>query len=192
VRFASGTIVVACIAAAATFGAGCSFLVSFDDQPSCDGGLCAVDASVGIDAVADGAVDSAGDGAKDGGRDAPADALPPNYAPCKGLNAGSYCANDGPDAYAGPKSDLLNCDGGKIYAVKPCGDAGCLAMPNPFPDCCNECPTKQNGTYCGRDFAGFPAANADILVGCQLGNAVQVFACPHGCKSSSNAASCYP
>ena len=42
------------------------------------------------------------------------------------------------------------------------------------------------------NFAGFPAANSDILISCQLGNVVQNFLCPHGCKSNGTAASCYP
>jgi hypothetical protein len=85
------------------------------------------------------------------------------------------------------------CDGGAIVSVRAC-DAGCLAMINPFPDTCNECNAKPNGLYCGRDFAGFPAENADFLIQCQATNAVQIVACAHGCRSrtATTAAACAP
>lgn len=176
------------VALAAAAG-GCTFVVSFDTVPSspCDGGAC-LDATAG---------DDASDAAFDAGVDtiAPSDASDApdvEYAPCKGLANGLYCADDHVTGYRGPLSDLVTCDGGAIAKVRQCGAAGCLAMKDPFPDTCNECPTKANGTYCGRDFAGFPTSNSDILIGCQSGNVVTNFPCPHGCKSNGTAASCYP
>ena len=114
-------------------------------------------------------------------------------APCSGLKDGTYCANDGLHDYRGPPSDLVDCDGGAIASVRAC-DAGCLAMTNPFPDTCNECNTKPNGLYCGRDFPGFPATNADFLIQCQATNAVQIVACARGCRSrtATTAAACSP
>ncbi len=170
---------------AVAFGAGCTFLVSFNDAATgdCDGGLCVdattPDAGPGID----------GDVPNDA---AAADVPDVEYAPCKGLSSGVYCADDHIKSYRGPLSDLITCDAGAILKVRACGDAGCIAMKDPFPDTCNECPTKPAGTYCGRDFAGFPAANSDILISCQLGNVVQNFLCPHGCKSNGTMAACYP
>ena len=171
-------------------GTGCTFLVSFDQATSdaCDGGDCGdattVDASPSGDGGADGNVPTDA---------AAADVPDVEYAPCKGLSNGVYCGDDHIRSYRGPLSDLVTCDGGVIARVRACGsDAGCIAMKDPFPDTCNECPTKPTGTYCGRDFAGFPAANSDILISCQLGNVVQNFLCTHGCKSNGTTASCYP
>ena len=86
----------------------------------------------------------------------------------------------------------MTCDAGGVWKVRHCGDAGCVSMADPFADTCNECPTKANGTYCGRDFAAFPTSDSDILIGCQGGNVVQDYLCPHGCKSNGTAASCFP
>ena len=169
--------------------AGCTFLVSFDDAPAgeCDGGDC-------FDATApDVAPGDDGGVRPDAVSDANAADVPDvEYAPCKGLASGTYCADDHIKSYRGPLSDLVSCDAGVISKVRACGDAGCIAMKDPFPDTCNECPTKPAGTYCGRDFAGFPATDSDILISCQLGNVVQNFLCPHGCKSNGTTASCYP
>ena len=44
----------------------------------------------------------------------------------------------------------------------------------------------------GRDFAAFPTSDSDILIGCQGGNVVQDYLCPHGCKSNGTAATCFP
>jgi len=176
-------------AIAVAVGAGCTFLVKFDDAPPgfCDGGACE-DASVADASHDDAAIDSAND-ASDAST---IDASDAPYAPCKGLANGLYCADDHIVMYRGPLTDLVTCDGGAIDKVRACGSAGCLAMKDPFPDTCNECPAKANGTYCGRDFAGFPTTDSDILIGCQGGAVVTNYPCPHGCKSNGSAAACYP
>jgi hypothetical protein len=170
----------------ALVGAGCTFLVTFDDaMPApCDGGACD-DA-----AIVDGAVDA--HAAADANDASAPDAPDAPYAPCKGLASGLYCADDHVMGYRGPLTDLVTCADGGIANVRACGSAGCLAMKDPFPDTCNECPAKANGNYCGRDFAGFPPDDSDILIGCQGGNVVTNYPCPHGCKSNGSAASCYP
>jgi hypothetical protein len=163
----------------------CSFLVQFDDVPggACDGGLCA-------DAEA---------GSRDRGGDEPAQsdvldedaaAAPDQYAPCANNVDGYYCATDGLHGYDGSPNDLVFCQEGGVGKVVDC-DAGCLALPAPFPDACNPCGGKADGTYCGRDLAGFPATDADFLLQCQSGNAVQKVACPHGCQSKPPMSACY-
>lgn len=180
-RIALGALAIAaCLALA---GAACTLVATFDDQASCDGGLC-------VDA---GALDGP---SIDAGRDAhPADAASDaKYAPCEGLSSGLYCGTDHLHAYRGPATDLVVCDGGAIARVTPC-TGGCISMPDPFPDTCNECGTKPTGRYCGRDFAAFPhgdGGNDDMLIGCQSGNVDTNFPCAHGCKSNGDAASCNP
>jgi hypothetical protein len=157
-------------------GAGCTFLIDFQDQPACDGGACA-------DAAADG-----GDGAV-----LLPDVADGPYAPCEGLGNGAYCGTDHLKAYRGSANDLVQCaDGGLAKAIF-C-DGGCLSMPDPFPDTCGGCLGKANGTYCGRDFPDFPhgaGGDDDFLIGCQSDNTVVNSPCPHGCKSSGADASCY-
>jgi hypothetical protein len=165
----------------ATGHVACTLLARFDDLPPrelADGG-----AEAGLDGVAP-ALDSASDT-----ESAPPDAGP-DVDPCSGHVNGSYCGTDGLDdpALAG---DLVRCDGGAVAEVIAC-DGGCLALSNPFPDTCNGCNVKPNGTYCGRDFSTFPASDADWLIQCQSGNAAQKVACQHGCLSNGAAASCAP
>jgi hypothetical protein len=176
--------------AASICAASCSLLVQFHDQ------------AAGDDA---GAPDDSGTAPADGSMTIEPDtstvdvvqpmkeagAPPDHYTPCSGLQNGYYCANDGPTAFAGPASDLLYCDDGGIGAASPC-DGGCLHLPDPFPDACNPCPGVENGLYCGRDLAGFPAYNADFLIQCQNGDTVQQVACVHGCGSNGKMSACFP
>lgn len=172
-------------ALAPVLAVGCSALVQFHDQPACDGGSCE-------DASDERAGPSTGDASDDGAASRASDAAPrpDHYAPCAALASGYYCADDGPDAFAGPPSDLLYCSDGGIAQATVC-DGGCLHTPAPFPDACNPCPEVPNGLYCGRQLAGFPSENADFLIQCQSGDSVQIVACPHGCGSNGAMSACY-
>jgi hypothetical protein len=166
----------------------CSLIVQFHDQPVGDEASApGDDAAMNDDAAPDGTVDTGiadtGSSKKDAG---PA---PDHYAPCSGLINGYYCANDGPHDFTGPSNDLLVCDEGGIGQTIPC-DGGCVDLPAPFPDACNPCVGVDDGLYCGRDLAGFPAENADFLIQCQSGNTVQQVACLHGCGSDGKMSSC--
>jgi len=189
---------LAMAAAAAALTASCTLLVQFHDASGggCEGGFCGDDASTPEDhfvPTPDSGVDVQPEAANDAGtvdvavKEAGAD----HYAPCGNLASGFYCAEDGLHGYAGSPDDLVQCDDGGIFKVTLC-DGGCLPLPAPFPDACNPCPGNPNGTYCGRDLAGFPAENADFLIQCQSANVVQSVACAHGCKSSGTSSSCLP
>jgi len=164
---------------------GCTALVTFHDQASCDGGLCmsGYDAGPFSDA-------GTGDEADGSGDSAPKPDGP--YAPCMGLPDGHYCADDHLVDYAGLLTDLVECADGGIGTVTACGSAGCISMIDPFPDTCSQCPTKPDGNYCGRDFPGFPTEDADFLIGCQSGRVVVDNPCAHGCMSNGSASACYP
>jgi len=179
--------------AASLCAASCSLVVQFHDQDA--GGVAGDDA---------GTLDDTGVEPEDSGTLIDPDATvvdsapplkeagvkPDHYAPCSGLVNGYYCANDGPTAFSGPPTDLLFCDEGGIGQAFTC-DGGCLDLPAPFPDACNPCVGVADGTYCGRDLAGFPAYNADFLIQCQTGNTVQQVACAHGCGSNGKMSACY-
>jgi hypothetical protein len=191
---------LALASAAAALTASCTLLVQFHDAPGggCEGGFCGDDASVLEDSFVPPTADSGVDGAHDaaatgdaGKVEAAVEAGPDHYAPCDDLASGFYCAEDGLHGYAGSPDDLVQCADGGIAKVTLC-DGGCLPLPAPFPDACNPCPGNPDGTYCGRNLAGFPAVNADFLIQCQTGNVVQSVACAHGCDSSGTSSSCYP
>jgi hypothetical protein len=192
---------LAMAAAAAALSASCTLLVQFNDAPGggCEGGFCGSDGSVSgenvvpsPDAGADAGQDATTDAGKDASKvEASAEAGADHYAPCGNLASGYYCAEDGLHGYAGSPDDLVQCADGGIFKVTLC-DGGCLPLPAPFPDACNPCPGNADGTYCGRDLAGFPAINGDFLIQCQSANVVQSVACAHGCKSSGTSSSCYP
>ncbi|MGH7295653.1 MAG: hypothetical protein ACRELB_11995 [Polyangiaceae bacterium] len=195
-RYTSLAVSVIAAAAATT---SCTLLVQFHDAAdACDGAFCA-DGSQPSAEGGPGSPDGAGGDGADGpvaeaapnGDGAAGDAGVDQYAPCKGLASGYYCATDGLNHYAGPVVDLVQCSDGGIAKVTSC-DGGCLSLPAPFPDACNPCPGHGDGLYCGRDLPGFPTVNADFLIQCQSGNVVQDVACAHGCKSSGTASSCYP
>jgi hypothetical protein len=170
--------IVAIVTVAAASSGACTLLARFDDLPPLDAGI---DAPPSLDgsAASDAPSSSDANDAAEAGAD---------VDPCVGHATGSYCGNDGLDA---PATDLVRCDGGAVAEIIAC-DAGCLSLSNPFPDTCNGCNTKPNGAYCGRDFPVFPAADSDWLIQCQLGNAVQLVACQHGCLSNAAASSCAP
>lgn len=192
-------LAIAATAAALTLS--CSLLVQFHDAPggACEGGFCGDDASVTEENVIppmDASVDAGHDAvAADAGKvEAAVEAETDHYAPCGDLSNGFYCAEDGLHGYTGSPDDLVQCSDaspGSIAKVTLC-DGGCLPLPAPFPDACNPCPGNPDGTYCGRNLAGFPAVNADFLIQCQSGNVVQSVACAHGCDSVGTSSTCYP
>jgi hypothetical protein len=170
--------------------ASCTFLVQFHDQGGDgDAGGASEDGSAPIDTGSAGMPESG----SDTGSAPPKDATSTvdHYDPCQGLINGYYCANDGPKSFAGPMTDLIICEAGVIATAQMCPGA-CLKLPDPFPDACDPCPGVADGLYCGRDLAGFPSYNADFLIQCQSGSAVQQVACTHGCDSLGKMSQCYP
>jgi hypothetical protein len=169
--------------------AGCTLLIPFDEIPSEDAGA---DASIDV-ALAERA---------DADADAGADAAPFDAAPeadvldldaltsCEGKSSGLYCGNNQID-YPGSKDDLVMCDGGKVWQVQHCdGGSGCIRMPNPQPDQCDECWRKANGYYCGRDMPGWAARNDKLRVRCMAGGSVGVEICPNDCVSNGAQSTC--
>jgi hypothetical protein len=174
------------IATVAAGSAACTLLARFDDLPLLDAGVDASANEAGPDSAPpdDGHAPEASP--VDAGVDVEVDA---NVDPCVGKTSGAYCGGDGV-VYS--SADLVLCDGGAVALIVAC-DGGCLPLSNPFPDTCNECNAKPDGgSFCGRDFPGFPARDADWLIQCQQGNAVQRTACQHGCISSGASSACAP
>lgn len=186
----------------ASFGWGCTFLISFDEEA--DGGSAATD-----DASTPTTRD-AGDGSTTTPRDA-GDAAVLAEPPCdtnfplgqvSGCNTfqnnGQACATNSsftsyPAGYT-RSNDIVTCQntGGvaKAICVRHCaGAGGCASLPNGFPDQCDTCQGRTNGTYCGGDL-GFTKDDAPLLVTCTSNKMSARIACDAGCnpKTVGNAA----
>ena len=128
------------IAVAGALGAGCTFLIGFDEATVA--GDAGVDAQtplgppdVRIDAP------SALDSAVDAGPDT-SDALA-NPDACKGKLDGKYCGGD-TIVWPGDKDDLITCKTSLVSNVRLCTTGvGCIRMLNGYPDQCDECASKE-------------------------------------------------
>jgi hypothetical protein len=181
--------VTAAGAVLASMLAGCTFLISFDEvEPEAEGGVAPPfrpDApDVRVDApLPDGSVP---DAAKDAPRDAVAN---PNA--CKGNLDGKYCGGNQIAWEGGNKDDLVTCKAQVVTGVRLCEHGvGCIRMLNGYADQCDECMKKADGTYCGRDMAGWEPSNANTRVRCQNGAEVGLLLCSNGCTSNGAASVC--
>ena len=105
---------------------------------------------------------------------------------------GKYCGGDQivwPSP--GSKDDLVTCKTGAVTNVRTCtSGVGCIRMLSGYPDQCDECATKADGTYCGRDMAGWDPSNANTRVRCQNKAEVGLLLCANGCSSNGAASIC--
>jgi hypothetical protein len=180
-------------AAIAVAGAGalaaCTLILPFDEVPAPEDGGADV-ASPRLDGQTDAGADAASDAPGDAPRDVDLDAL----ASCKG-KTGTFCGNNQLVDYPYP-DDLVVCDGGKVAAAKPCTTGTkCQHLVNPHPDQCDECTSKTDGYYCGREFAGWIKTgtnnNAQIRVHCRSGGIDRIDYCATTCSiPSAGAAVC--
>ena len=169
--------------------AGCTFLIPFDDVPAAiEGGSPAVfESSVGPDVTV---ADSNDHDVVDAGADV-RDAIA-NPDACKGHGDGKYCGGNMIVWPPENKDDLITCKGQVVSNVRVCtSGVGCIRMLNGFPDQCDECATKADGIYCGRDMAGWDPKNADQRVRCQNRAEVGLLLCnAPGCGSNGAASAC--
>lgn len=177
------------LAVAATTLAGCTFLISFDeaDVPA-DGGADAPLRGDPPDARVDASSPDASVG--DGGPDVARDAIA-NPDACAGNQDGKYCAGNQISWETGNKDDLVTCKAKEVANVRLCKEGvGCIRMLNGFPDQCDECAPKADGTYCGRDMPGWEPENAETRVRCQNGAEVGLLLCANGCRSNGASSLC--
>jgi hypothetical protein len=83
--------------------------------------------------------------------------------------------------------DVVTCNGSAASCVQHC-TALCVAMPSGFPDECDECSGKVDGTYCGTEMIGWSTKNNKLLIHCRSG-VLQTSPgpqdCVNGCQTSS-------
>lgn len=153
---------------------GCTALVDFIDAPfdPCEAGLCK-DQTVDVAAV------DAGTDARDAaGIDA--------SGACKTKSNGFYCGNNGLTVLL-PKEYLVECRDAAALVTR-C-DGGCLGFPATYPDRCDPCPGKANGTYCGSQFK-LGAEDSEFLLSCGNGSAIIQKLCTLGCTGDAGTATC--
>ena len=170
----------AAVAVAGAWASGCTFLIGFDEVPVlADAGFDRQTPigppDVRVDAIA------VGEASSDAGPDT-SDALA-NPDACKGKLDGKYCGGN-TIVWPGDKDDLVTCKANVVSNVRLCSSGvGCIRMLNGYPDQCDECAAKADGTYCGRDMTGWEAKNADTRVRCQNKAEVGLLLCANGCSS---------
>ena len=167
----------ATLVAIVALGAGCTFLIDFER----------VDAGPG-EADEAGASDARDARAADGPL-----AFPPPCDPtfplaevrCNASFPRPNCAsNTGvfPAYPAGQDrtNDLVTCNGStRPTCVQHC-PFGCAAMPAGFPDACDDCDGRADGTYCVKDLRGPDGRNLGLAVDCKGGKTVGNHVCGVG------------
>jgi len=173
-------------AAALATLAGCTFLIDFDEAPrAADGGI--VDGSVPVnppDVRVDGPITTDASDAR------PATDAIANPDACKTAADGRYCGGDQIVWPSDHKDDLVTCKNKVVSNVRLCTTGqGCVGMLDGYPDECDECAKKADGTYCGRDLPGWDLKNAQQRIRCQGGRVVGLLLCGI-CKSNGGASAC--
>lgn len=156
---------------------GCSLLITFDDAPL-DGGEDVtspprVDAAdvVRADVVTVDRIKAEAEASADAGVDVY------SLDSCAGHVDGQYCGNNTLVGYPN-KDDLVVCTDGKITSVRACSKGvGCIHLPDPHPDECDDCAGRVDGYYCGRQLTKWKPENANVQVRCMNGSEVGLKAC---------------
>lgn len=189
---AFGTLVALAFVGAAD---GCTFLVSFDDVPVEDAGI---DRRQSADRELPDTFTP-----EDVGTDAP---IRPPTPPCdpafplsevKGcetfINGAEVCAdNSALVDYPGASTDLVACAKQQgATCVRHC--IACAHLPEGFPDQCDQCIGRPDGTYCGTDMSWQPI-HFKLLVTCAGERMDSARACANGCdsKGGTGSAECAP
>jgi len=167
--------------------AGCTFLIDFEEVPGADAGPDVATPSTPPDVRVEPGPDANAGSDADAGLDAAdaRDGHPGFTTACDGKVDGKYCPGN-QITWPGDKDELVTCKGGKVSSAKLCDKGiGCIFMLNGYPDECDQCASKTvDGTYCGRDMAGWEAKNANFRVRCQGGAQVGLVLCSGTCQSN--------
>lgn len=100
-------------------------------------------------------------------------------------------------SYPAPRDeDLVTCNGGTTppTCVQHC-PFGCSAMPPGYPDACDDCYGRKDGTYCLKDFRGTDGRNLGLAVDCKSGKISATYNCGVGkcstkCPRTDRSPSC--
>lgn len=178
-------VVRAMLLAIVALGAGCTLLIDFEaaDPEVTDAGTNGRDVSV-VDATP-----RPDTSVPDGGAPAfppPCDpSFPLDQVQCNSSFPRPNCAsNTGvfPSYPAGrPRAgDLVTCNGGPTPTCVQHCPFGCTTMPTGFPDACDDCDGRTDGTYCVKDLRGPDGRNLGLAVECVGGKTVRSAICGVG------------
>ena len=169
------------VLAIVALAAGCTFLIDFEHvDPGTEAG--------GNDATSNDVV------ANDAGDVTPIEGGPPGFPPpcdpnfpladvkCNTAFPRPNCAsNTGvfptyPDGHE-RGGDLVTCNGStKPTCVQHC-PFGCAAMPVGYPDTCDDCNGRPDGTYCMKDLQGPDGRNLGLAIDCDGGKTQTAHVC---------------
>lgn len=176
----------AVLVAIVTSAAGCTFLIDFEevDLPASDAG-----SSDGAPRDAGNTTDASDAGAVEGGPPAfppPCDpSFPLSDVSCNPSYPRPNCASNTtvfPTYPAGRSraGDLVTCNGGATPTCVQHCPFGCAAMPDGYPDACDDCDGRPDGTYCVKDMRGADGRNLGLAVDCKAGKTVMAHVCGVG------------
>ncbi len=112
-----------------------------------------------------------------------------NPAACKQKASGKYCSGNRIDWTGGKYNDLITCADGSVGAVRLCGGAGCIRFQGQYPDECDGCVDKADGTYCGNELKGWSVINGNSVVKCKDQSQIDLTQCV-ACSKSADIAAC--
>ncbi len=166
---------------AATFIGGCTFLIDFDDMPPLADGGGSGDAEAG---VKDTGIDGNDAKPTEGGPIAfppPCDpTFPLNKVTCNPSFPRPNCASNTSIFATYPTNrgeDLVTCNGGSTPTCVQHCPFGCAVMPQGYPDMCDDCDGRPDGTYCVKDLRGPDGRLLGLAVDCKNGRAVMGHVC---------------
>jgi hypothetical protein len=191
-----GRLVRAMLFAIVASGAGCTFLIDFDEVPRV-----VADAGDANDVVEKDANDVP---AVEGGPPAFPPPCDPDFPLAQLKCNASYprpnCASNMtvfPSYPAGRAraGDLVTCNGGPTPTCVQHCPFGCTAMPAGFPDACDDCEGRPDGTYCVKDLRGPDGRNLGLAIDCKAGKTVANYVCGVGkcatkCPRTDRSPSC--
>jgi hypothetical protein len=161
-------------------GAGCTLLIDFKE----------VDRVVADADASDGDASEASDAR---GPDAGPPAFPPPCDPtfplaevqCNASFARPNCASNTGVFPAYPAgharaTDLVTCNGGATPTCVQHCPFGCTVMPQGYPDACDDCDGRPDGTYCVKDLRGPDGRNLGLAVDCKGGKTMLGYICGVG------------
>lgn len=172
---------------------GCTFLITFDDVPKRDAGTTTTTATTPPDDTIPPPVDTIPTSTPDTGPPVPTgetcDTTVNRAAVggCNNFNApdAQVCARDSllsPYPFtATVDRDLVTCNNNAATCIVHC-TTRCTSLPSGFPDECDHCSGRTNGTYCGSEL-GWVTKDGNLLVQCSSGG-VATSPAPSPCASS--------
>jgi hypothetical protein len=184
--------------ATAVLTAACAPALDFDSltrggsKTDASGDSSPLDATNDSPAPVDAGSDSPGDGS-------PVDAIEEYSAnPCANVPSadnGAYCGKSMQNKFCcGMPNTLYKCVDGSVAATQVCSP-DCILETAGLPDTCDECNSKQDGAWCGSEFAGYSSLLANVVFTCQTGVYVSSTPCTGAqpvCQPNDGGASCVP